>query len=169
MNCVLTCFDTFYDNDTAFRSFCYCILRICVVIVNTIFVCFIKSDQASIVSEGKLSILKRIDEDLLSDVRKKSEYIFEAFNGAEGVESVAGMGLMIGIKTVKPAGEVVAKCIENGVLPLTAKDKVRLLPALNIPTELLKAAGYEITGCDILPDDRLALAARMKITASTMM
>ena len=46
----------------------------------------------------------------------------------------------IGIKTVKPAREVVAKCIENGVLCLTAKDRVRLLPALNIPAEDLKFA-----------------------------
>ena len=50
------------------------------------------------------------------------------------------MGLMIGLKTKKPASEVVEKCIENGVLCLTAKDKVRLLPALNIPMETLKQA-----------------------------
>ena len=47
---------------------------------------------------------------------------------------------MIGIKTVKPASEVVKKCMENGVLCLTAKDKVRLLPALNIPDQLLEKA-----------------------------
>ena len=50
------------------------------------------------------------------------------------------MGLMIGLKTKKPASEVVEKCMENGVLCLTAKDKVRLLPALNIPMETLKQA-----------------------------
>jgi len=47
---------------------------------------------------------------------------------------------MIGIKTVKPAAEVVSACIDNGVLCLTAKDKVRLLPALNIPWDMLKKA-----------------------------
>jgi acetylornithine/N-succinyldiaminopimelate aminotransferase len=47
---------------------------------------------------------------------------------------------MIGIKTARPAKEVVAKCIENGVLCLTAKDRVRLLPALNIPMDLLEKA-----------------------------
>ena len=57
------------------------------------------------------------------------------------VEAVSGMGLMMGLKTVKPAGEVVKACMDNGVLCLTAKDKVRLLPALNIPmAELEKAA-----------------------------
>lgn len=87
-----------------------------------------------------LSILGRIDDELLAEVQKKSEYIFKAFDGAKGVESVSGLGLMVGVKTEKPAAEVVAKCIENGVLCLTAKDKVRLLPALNIPMDVLEKA-----------------------------
>ena len=87
-----------------------------------------------------VSILKRIDDKLLAQVKKKSAYIFDTLNGAPGVESVSGLGLMIGIKTVKPASEVVAKCMENGVLCLTAKDKVRLLPALNIPMDVLEKA-----------------------------
>ena len=47
---------------------------------------------------------------------------------------------MIGVKTVKPAREVVMQCLDNGVLFLTAKDRVRLLPALNIPMDLLEKA-----------------------------
>ncbi|MBE6680646.1 MAG: aminotransferase class III-fold pyridoxal phosphate-dependent enzyme, partial [Ruminococcaceae bacterium] len=89
---------------------------------------------------GAVSIVKRIDDALLADVSKKSEYIFKAFENAEGVESVSGKGLMIGIKTKKAAGDIVKKCMENGVLCLTAKDKVRLLPALNIPMELVEKA-----------------------------
>ena len=89
---------------------------------------------------GAISVIERIDEELLNDVRKKSEYIFDELQDAEGVESVTGMGLMIGIKTIKPAGEVVKECMEKGVLCLTAKDKVRLLPPLNIPMDLLKEA-----------------------------
>ena len=89
---------------------------------------------------GAASIIERVTDELLEGVRRKSEYVFNAFKDAPGVESVSGMGLMIGIKTVKPAGEVVNKCIEKGVLCLTAKDKVRLLPALNIPDELLEKA-----------------------------
>ena len=89
---------------------------------------------------GALSIIGRIDDKLLYEVREKSAAVFSAFEGAEGVESISGMGLMIGIKTVKPAGEVVKKCMEMGVLCLTAKDKVRLLPALNIPKEILMEA-----------------------------
>ena len=92
------------------------------------------------VCAGAVNILSRIDEKLLEGVRKKSDYIFGALEGAEGIESVSGLGLMIGIKTAKPAGEVVKACMEKGVLCITAKDKVRLLPALNIPDELLKKA-----------------------------
>ena len=50
------------------------------------------------------------------------------------------MGLMIGIATKRPAKEIVSECMENGVLTLTAKDRVRLLPALNIPFDTLKQA-----------------------------
>ena len=87
-----------------------------------------------------ISILSRIDDKLLAEVREKSDYVFKTLTGAKGVESVSGMGLMLGIKTERPAGELVAKLIEKGVLCLTAKDKIRLLPALNIPFEQLKKA-----------------------------
>lgn len=91
-----------------------------------------------------LSILGRIDDALLAEVRKKSDYLFETFAGCEGIEQVSGMGLMMGLKTTKPAGEVVKACMEQGVLCLTAKDKVRLLPALNIPMEVLQKAAAVI-------------------------
>ncbi len=89
---------------------------------------------------GALSVIERIDEDFLAQVRAKSEYIFSELRGAEGIQSVSGMGLMLGIQTVKPAKEVVTACMEQGVLCLTAKQKVRLLPALNIPMEQLQQA-----------------------------
>ena len=89
---------------------------------------------------GAVSILSRMDEAFLAQVREKSDYVFAALSGAPGVETITGMGLMIGIKTAKPAPDVVKACMEQGVLCLTAKDKVRLLPALNIPMETLKEA-----------------------------
>ena len=89
---------------------------------------------------GALNVINRIDDTLLAEVSKKSEYIFETLKNADGIESVSGMGLMIGIKTTKPAAEVVKAAMEKGVLCLTAKDKVRLLPALNIPFDELKWA-----------------------------
>ncbi len=96
---------------------------------------------------GGVSILARIDEDLLAGVRKKSEFLFKSFTGAAGIEQVSGMGLMMGLKTTKPAKDVVNACIAEGVLCLTAKDRVRLLPALNIPDDLLAKAAEVIKKC----------------------
>ena len=96
---------------------------------------------------GALSVINRLDDKFLAEVQAKSDFVFKALEGAEGVESVSGMGLMIGIKTTKPAREVVLACMEQGVLPLTAKDKVRLLPALNIPMEKLEKAVAVIIDC----------------------
>lgn len=87
-----------------------------------------------------VSVVERIDDALLAEIKEKSKYIFDTLQGAKGIESVSGMGLMIGIKTEKPAAEVLKGCMEKGVLCLTAKDKVRLLPALNIPMDVLKKA-----------------------------
>lgn len=89
---------------------------------------------------GALSILNRLDDVFLTDVQKKSEAVFAALTGAEGIEAVCGLGLMIGIQTKKPASEVVKACMKKGVLCLTAKNKVRLLPALNIPMDILMNA-----------------------------
>ncbi len=89
---------------------------------------------------GAISILSRLDETLLAEVTEKSNYIVTMLTGAPGVESVSGMGLMLGIKTVRDAGEIISGCMEKGVLVIKAKDKVRLLPALNIPWPLLEKA-----------------------------
>lgn len=93
-----------------------------------------------ICAAGAISIISRLDDEFLNSVKQKSQYIFDQLNGASGIESVSGMGLMIGIKTTKNAKEVVNECMEKGVLCLTAKDKVRLLPALNIDKEQLEFA-----------------------------
>jgi len=87
-----------------------------------------------------LSVLRRMDDAFLQDVRRKGELIKDSLSGAKGIERVDGMGLMLGIKTVKPAAQVINECIEKGVLCLSAKEKVRLLPALNIPDDVLKKA-----------------------------
>ena len=89
---------------------------------------------------GALSVISRLDDTFLAGVQEKSDYVFRTLAKAEGVQGVTGKGLMIGIQTVKPAKDVVMTCMEKGVLCLTAKDKVRLLPALNIPMDLLKQA-----------------------------
>ena len=89
---------------------------------------------------GAVNIISRIDDELLTSVREKSEFIIDFLSGVRGVKSVSGLGLMLGVETEKNAKEVVTKLIERGVLVLTAKTKIRLLPALNIPNEQLTKA-----------------------------
>jgi len=89
---------------------------------------------------GALHVLNRLDDTLLADVQAKGEYIREKLQGLPGVKSISGMGLMIGVETVRPAKDIVVDCLAQGVAVLTAKDKVRLLPALNISMELLDKA-----------------------------
>ena len=89
---------------------------------------------------GAISIVERLDDAFLVGVKEKSAFVYEALKDAKGVKSVSGMGLMIGIETVRPAAEIVKDCMAEGVLCLTAKNKVRLLPALNIPQEILAEA-----------------------------
>ncbi len=89
---------------------------------------------------GALNILSRLDEDTLAGVRERSALIFDTLKDAKGVVGVSGLGLMIGIQTEKDAGEVIRRCMERGVLVIKAKNKVRLLPALNIPMETLSKA-----------------------------
>ena len=89
---------------------------------------------------GAVSILKEIDDALLASVKEKGDYIKKEMEGSKGVKSVAGMGLMLGIEPVAPVGPIVEKLLAKGVVVLTAKEKIRLLPALNIPMEQLKKA-----------------------------
>lgn len=93
------------------------------------------------------SIVSRIDRSLLDEVKEKSKYVFDTLSGCDGIKSVTGMGLMLGIETVKPAKDVIAACREMGVIVISAKDKVRLLPALNIDFNVLKEAIEVIKIC----------------------
>lgn len=89
---------------------------------------------------GAISIIERLDDEFLSEVEKKSEYIINTLSNSKGVKSVSGLGLMLGVETEKDVNEVLAYCRENGVLPIKAKNKLRLLPPLNIPFEDLEKA-----------------------------
>ena len=89
---------------------------------------------------GAKSVIDRLTDEFLAEVNEKSAYVFNKIGKMKGVISVSGRGLMIGIKTERNAKEVVMECLQKGVMCLTAKDKVRLLPALNISYELLDKA-----------------------------
>ena len=93
-----------------------------------------------IAAAGAISVLERMDEALLAGVRMRSEYVFSQLSGAEGIISVSGMGLMIGVELERDVNEVLKDCFAMGVLPIKAKNKLRLLPALNIPMPLLERA-----------------------------
>lgn len=89
---------------------------------------------------GALSILHRLDGPLLQSVQEKSDFIVSSLTGAKGVRSVTGLGLMLGVETERPVKDVIADCMARGVLVISAKNKVRLLPALNIPMAQLEQA-----------------------------
>jgi len=100
-----------------------------------------------VAAAAALSVVSRLTDDFLEEVQRKGILLRSLLEGAPGIESVSGLGLMLGLKTTRPAAEVVSACMEKGVLCLTAKDRVRLLPALNIPDELLKQAADVIRSC----------------------
>ena len=85
-----------------------------------------------------ISVLNRMDDAFLAEVRRKGDYVRERITAAG--YAVSGLGLMIGITTPKPVSEVLAACMANGVLCLSAKEKLRLLPPLNITADQLEKA-----------------------------
>ena len=96
---------------------------------------------------GAINVLSRLDEKMLEGVEERSAYIKQELAGAKGVLGVSGLGLMLGIQTEKNASDIIAACREKGVLVIKAKDKLRLLPALNIPMEQLQKAVAVIKEC----------------------
>lgn len=95
-----------------------------------------------IVCAGVNVVLDKVaNDDFLADVRAKGDFIKNSLKDCKKVDEVTGLGMMVGIKVKDiTAGEVVAKCMQQGVLALTAKDRVRLLPPLNIDKDLLAKA-----------------------------
>ena len=71
---------------------------------------------------------------------RSRQYIFDELSACKGVKSVSGLGLMIGVDPEKDASQVITACQNRGVLVIKAKNKVRLLPALNIEWAQLKKA-----------------------------
>lgn len=95
-----------------------------------------------VVMAGVNVVLSRVnDEKFLADVRAKGQFIRQNLDGLKHVEQVTGLGMMVGLKLKDmTAADAVSQGIQKGVLMLTAKDRVRLLPPLNIPMNLLEEA-----------------------------
>ncbi|MDE6373860.1 MAG: aminotransferase class III-fold pyridoxal phosphate-dependent enzyme, partial [Clostridia bacterium] len=89
---------------------------------------------------GATSIIERLTPQLLLEIQGKGAYLKLNLEHIKNVKSVSGMGLMIGVETDKPAREVARKCLEKGLIVLTAHDKIRLLPPLNITKEEINTA-----------------------------
>lgn len=91
-----------------------------------------------VVCAGGLAVLEElIDGGILDEVSEKAEYIKEQLTKLPQVKGISGLGMMIGVTlddSLK-AAEVAGRCVENGLLILTAKTKLRLLPPLNITKE----------------------------------
>lgn len=85
---------------------------------------------------GAKYILNCLTDDFMKEVAEKGEYIRGKLAEIDEVKSVTGLGLMLGIELkTKNAGEIAKKCSENGLLILTAKTKLRMLPPLVITKE----------------------------------
>ncbi len=97
-----------------------------------------------ICAAAAISIVDRLTDELLAEVKAKGEYLKETFADCPGVKSVAGMGLMIGIETEAPPKDCIAACLEAGVVVLSAKNKIRLLPPLVIEWDVLREAAETI-------------------------
>ena len=88
---------------------------------------------------GALTILERLDEPMLADIRARSAYLKDQLTALDGIRSVSGLGFMLGLE-VEDAKKVVQACMARGLLVLTAKTKVRLLPPLNVTTQEIDRA-----------------------------
>ncbi|MEG1834514.1 MAG: aspartate aminotransferase family protein [Oscillospiraceae bacterium] len=86
-----------------------------------------------VVLAGAIEVLNRIDDAFLNEVNKKGEYIKEKLQTIDEISEVRGMGLMIGIDLKeKSATDIAKKAVQNGLLILTAKQSLRMLPPLTI-------------------------------------
>lgn len=85
-----------------------------------------------VVAAGAVNIVNRLTDAFLESVTEKSKYIRSFLESIKGIKSISGMGLMLGIEVDKNSRDIANGCLEKGLLVLTAKDKIRLLPALNI-------------------------------------
>ncbi len=87
---------------------------------------------------GAFNIFSRLTDELLAEVQKKSQYLIETLSALPEVEKITGKGLMLGIACQKEGRAIAETALQKGLLVLTAKNKVRLLPALNIPWDVLQ-------------------------------
>ena len=86
-----------------------------------------------------LYVQDRLTDELMDEVAQKGEWVRAELTQLPGV-TVSGRGLMLGVESGKPAGALVSDLLSRGVVALTAKTRLRLLPPLTIPWSDLKQA-----------------------------
>ncbi len=89
---------------------------------------------------GAISVIERIDRELLASVEGKEKFIRDVLKDCKNVKNITGKGLMLGIECDRAGREIAEECMARGVLALTAKNKLRLVPPLNISMEELGEA-----------------------------
>ncbi len=102
-----------------------------------------------VVCAGGIEVLNQVcNEAFLSSVTTKAEYLKERLLSMPGVTGVSGLGLMIGVTVAEglDAREVANRCVENGLMILTAKTKLRIMPPLNITMNEIDR-GLDILRC----------------------
>ena len=81
---------------------------------------------------GAVNVIERLDENFLLEVRAKGDYMRTKLRAIDGVKAVTGLGLMIGLEVNGNSKDIAKKCLEKGLLVLTAHERVRIVPPLNI-------------------------------------
>lgn len=106
--------------------------------------CLVVGDHGStfggnpVVCAGSIEILNRLNDEFLADVKKKGEFLRKEISSMPHVTDIAGMGMMLGISLDVDTKEVIQKCLDSGLMVLSAKTKVRLLPPLTITRKELE-------------------------------
>lgn len=102
-----------------------------------------------IVASGGCAVVDTMDENFLMQVREKGEYIVKELSKMKNIHDISGLGMMIGFKVKGiEAKEFLKRCLNKGLMVLTAKEKVRLLPPLNISEDDIKE------GLDIIREEQ---------------
>ena len=80
------------------------------------------------------------NEEFLNRVNEKGAYLETKLRELPKVKNVRRMGLMVGIEIDGDAHDIAVKCVENGLLIITAKNLLRMLPPLTITEEEIDEA-----------------------------
>ena len=88
---------------------------------------------------GAYTIISRLDQAYLADIKARAKYLWDKLSTLDNVKSISGLGFMIGLE-VDDNKKFIADCEAAGLLVLSAKSKVRLLPPLNVSYETIDKA-----------------------------